>query len=98
MIPSLDLTVASGESQGTRVSAECIPEKATNDTEWQGGHRSLGLIVPDGRHPGQHWDRFTWLGQYVLVLRVCASVSRPREADSKIEREWRSLLRLAAPF
>lgn len=54
----LDLTVAPSECRRTQESLY-ISEKATSDMEWQGGHRSLSLIVPVGRHPGQHWDCFT---------------------------------------
>lgn len=52
-----------------------ISEMATSDIKWQEGHRSLGLIVPDGWHPGQNWDCFTWLGQYVLMVCVCVCLS-----------------------
>ena len=65
MISSLDLTVAPRENESLCISA-------TSDMEWQGGHRSLGLIVPDGRHQGatQGLLYLTW-----SICAACVSVS-----------------------
>lgn len=46
------------ECQGTQDSLY-ISEMASSDMMWQEGHRSLGLIVPYGWHPGQNWNCFT---------------------------------------
>lgn len=82
MISSLDLTVAPRENESLCISA-------TSDMEWQGGHRSLGLIVPDGRHqaaPGGNTGTalLDLVNMCCLCVCVCVCV---RERDSKIERE-----------
>lgn len=54
----------------------------------KGGHRSLGLIVPDGRHPGQQWDYFPWLGQSALgacAVLVCERDGKPGRAGAWVE-------------